>query len=89
MSLIRRSLLVALAVLCGAQLAQADTASPFGVGAAGAESTAGAAAQGQPSVLRRVGAWVIMLRSKVNRAINAQLMAIKAGDSLGHSGAGC
>jgi ABC-type nickel/cobalt efflux system permease component RcnA len=81
MPLILRSLLVALAFFCGAQLAQADTASPFGVGAPSAESAASAAPQGEPSVLRRAGAWVVMLQSRVNRAINTQLMAIKSGDN--------
>jgi ABC-type nickel/cobalt efflux system permease component RcnA len=78
--MILRSLLVALAILCGAPFAQADTASPFGVGTPGAESAPAEAPQGEPSLLRRAGAWVIMQQSRVNRAINAQLMAIKAGD---------
>jgi ABC-type nickel/cobalt efflux system permease component RcnA len=78
--MILRSLLVALAILCGAPLAQADTASPFGIGTPGAESAPADAPQGEPSFLRRAGAWVVMLQSRVNRAINAQLMAIKAGD---------
>ena len=39
MSLILRSLLVALALACGAQLARADTASPFGTGGPSAEPT--------------------------------------------------
>lgn len=80
MPLILRVLLVALAVLCGAQSAQADTASPFGIGTPGAEAAPAEAPQGEPSVLRRAGTWVIMLQSRVNRAINAQLMAVKAGD---------
>jgi ABC-type nickel/cobalt efflux system permease component RcnA len=83
MSLILRSLLMALAVLCGAQLAHADNASPFGIGAPGAESGPSApsdAPQGEPSLFQRAGAAVIKLQSQVNRAINAQLMEIKAGD---------
>jgi nickel/cobalt exporter len=86
MSLILRSLLVALVLLCGAQLARADNASPFGIGAPGAESTpsdatpSDAPPQGEPSLFRRAGAAVIKLQSQVNRAINAQLMEIKAGD---------
>jgi hypothetical protein len=79
-SLILRSLLVAFALLFGAQLAHADTASPFGVGAPGAESTPGDAPQGEPSLFRRAGAAVIMLQARINRAINGQLMEIKAGD---------
>jgi ABC-type nickel/cobalt efflux system permease component RcnA len=80
MSLILHSLLVAFALLFGAQLAHADTASPFGIGAPGAESTPGDAPQGEPSLFRRAGAAVIMLQARVNRAINGQLMEIKAGD---------
>jgi ABC-type nickel/cobalt efflux system permease component RcnA len=82
MPLILRSLLLALAFLCGAQLAHADTASPFGIGAPGAESEAapGVAHQGAPSLFQRAGAAVIKLQSRVNRAINAQLMEIKASD---------
>ncbi len=82
MSLTLRSLLVAFALLAGVQFAHADTPSPFGVGAPASDSAApGDAPQGQPSLLRRAGAWVIMLQSKVTRAINAQLMAIKTGDN--------
>ncbi|GAB2176046.1 nickel/cobalt transporter [Dongia sp. agr-C8] len=81
MSLILRALLVALALLCGAHLAQADTASPFGVGAPSAESATSDAPQGKPSILRRIGASVVILQSRVNRAINAQLMAIKSGEN--------
>jgi ABC-type nickel/cobalt efflux system permease component RcnA len=83
MSLILRSLLVVLALLCGAQLAHADNASPFGIGAPGADSSPSAssdAPQGEPSMFQRAGAAVIKLQSQVNRAINAQLMEIKAGD---------
>jgi len=80
MSLILRSLLVALAFLCGSQLAHADTASPFGIGAPGAEAAPSDTPQGEPSLFRRAGAAVIKLQSQVNRAINAQLMEIKAGD---------
>jgi ABC-type nickel/cobalt efflux system permease component RcnA len=81
MSLILRGLLMALALFCGAQLAHADNASPFGIGAPGAESApAEAPPQGEPSLFRRAGAAVIKLQSRVNRAINTQLMAIKAGD---------
>ena len=57
MSLILRSLLVALVLLCGAQLARADNASPFGIGAPGAESApSDAPPQGEPSLFRRAGA---------------------------------
>ena len=81
MSLILRSLLVALALMFGAQLAQAETASPFGTGAPSSDTAApGDVPAAQPSLLRRVGAAVVMLQSRVNRAINAQLMEIKAGD---------
>jgi ABC-type nickel/cobalt efflux system permease component RcnA len=81
MSLILRSLLVALVLMLGAQVAQAETASPFGTGAASSDTAApGDAPAAQPSLLRRVGTAVVMLQSRVNRAINAQLMEIKAGD---------
>jgi len=80
MSLILRSLLVAVALLFGAQLAHADNASPFGIGAPGTESAPSEAPQGPPSLFRRIGASVVALQSRVNRAINAQLMEIKAGD---------
>lgn len=81
MSLILRSLLVALVLMFGAQLAQAETASPFGTGAPSSDTAAPSdAPQARPSLLRRVGASVVMLQSRVNRAINAQLMEIKAGD---------
>jgi ABC-type nickel/cobalt efflux system permease component RcnA len=85
MSLILRSLFVALVLLCGAKLAQADTASPFGIGTPGTGTDTGTAAPSDapaapPSLLRRVGTQVVMLQSRVNRAINAQLMEIKAGD---------
>jgi ABC-type nickel/cobalt efflux system permease component RcnA len=81
MSLILRSLLVALVLLCGARLAQADTASPFGLGTPGTDTAAPSdAPAAPPSFLRRVGTQVVMLQSRVNRAINAQLMEIKAGD---------
>jgi nickel/cobalt transporter (NicO) family protein len=76
-----RFLLTALLFVFGAQLAHADTASPFGVGAPGAETASPSdAPAGPPSLLRRIGASVVMLQSRVNRAINAQLMEIKAGD---------
>ena len=85
MSLILRSLLVAVALICGAQLARADNASPFGIGAPGADSSPSAAPSdaphGEPSLFQRAGAAVIKLQSQVNRAINAQLMEIKAGDN--------
>lgn len=81
MPLILRSLLVALLFVFGAQLAHAETASPFGIGAPGTEtanpSDAPAAA---PSFLRQIGAAAVMLQSRINRAINSQLVAIKAGD---------
>jgi nickel/cobalt exporter len=81
MPVILRGLLVALLFLCGAQLAHAETASPFGVGAPGAETAApGDAPTAPPSFLRRIGASVVMLQSRINRAINSQLVAIKAGD---------
>jgi len=77
-----RILLAALLLVCGAQLAHAETASPFGIGAPGADSsTPSEAPQGPPSLLRRVGAAVIALQSRVNRAINTQLMAIKSGSN--------
>ena len=81
MSLILRSLLVALVLMFGAQLAQAETASPFGTSAPSSDTAVlGEAPAAQPSLLRRVGGAVVMLQSRVNRAINAQLMEIKAGD---------
>jgi nickel/cobalt exporter len=80
MPLILRALLIALVVLLGAKLAHADTASPFGVGAPSAESAPSEAPASQPSLLRKIGVQLVMLQSRVNRAINAQLMAIKAGD---------
>jgi nickel/cobalt exporter len=75
-----RFLLVALLFVFGAQLAHADTASPFGVGGPSAGTTSSDAPAAPPSFLRRIGASVVMLQSRVNRAINAQLMEIKAGD---------
>jgi nickel/cobalt exporter len=81
MSLILRSLLVALLLAFGTHLAQADTASPFGIGAPGADSAAPSdAPAASPSMLRRIGVSVVQLQSRINRAINAQLMEIKAGD---------
>lgn len=80
MSLMLRSLLVALLLTFGAQLAGAETASPFGPGASGAETTPVEAPATQPSFLRKIGASVVMLQSRINRAINTQLMAIKSGD---------
>jgi len=82
MSLILRSLFAALVILFGVQLARADSPSPFGVGAPSTDSAAPSndAPASPPSLLRRVGTQLVMLQSKVNRAINAQLMEIKAGD---------
>jgi nickel/cobalt transporter (NicO) family protein len=80
MPLMLRCLVVALVLIFGAPLAQAQTASPFGIGAPGAETTPGDAPATQPSFLRKVGASVVMLQSRINRAINTQLMAIKSGD---------
>ena len=80
MSLILRSLLVALLFAFGTQLAHADTASPFGVGSPRAEATPSDAPSAPPSLLRRIGASVVALQSRINRTINAQLMEIKAGD---------
>lgn len=82
MPLILRSLLIALALLCGAQCARADSASPFGVGGPSPDSAApsGESAPSQPSFIQKIGASVIAIQSRVNRAINAQLMEIKAGD---------
>lgn len=81
MPLILRCLLVALALLCGAQLARADNASPFGVGGPSTETAAPSdTGPAQPSLLRKVGGVVVAMQSRINRAINAQLMEIKAGD---------
>ncbi|MDQ7246904.1 nickel/cobalt transporter [Dongia sedimenti] len=81
MPLILRSLLVALALFCGAQFARADTASPFGVGGPSAETAPSEAPPAAPpSFLRRAGVAVVMLQSRINRMINAQLMDIKSGD---------
>jgi ABC-type nickel/cobalt efflux system permease component RcnA len=80
MSLILRSLLIALVLVFGARFAQAETASPFGVGVPGAETTPSQRPAPPPSFLRKVGVAVVKLQSRINRAINAQLMAIKAGD---------
>jgi ABC-type nickel/cobalt efflux system permease component RcnA len=80
-----RAFLLLLLIACGASLAQADSASPFGVGGNESSSTDAAAAPSAapaapPSLLRKIGVQVVMLQSRVNRAINAQLMEIKAGD---------
>jgi ABC-type nickel/cobalt efflux system permease component RcnA len=80
-----RALLLLLLIACGASLAHADSASPFGVGGNDSSSTDAAAAPrdapaAPPSLLRKIGVQVVMLQSRVNRAINAQLMEIKAGD---------
>jgi nickel/cobalt exporter len=81
MSLILRSLLVALLFVFGAELSHADSPSPFGVGAPSSDTaTPSDAPAAQPSFLRKVGTSVVMLQSRINRAINAQLMAIKSGD---------
>jgi ABC-type nickel/cobalt efflux system permease component RcnA len=79
-----RALLLLLLVTCGATLAYADDASPFGIGAPSNDSAAApsdAPPAAPPSLLRKVGVQVVMLQSRVNRAINAQLMEIKAGDN--------
>lgn len=81
MSLILRSLLVALVFAFGVQFARAETASPFGTGAPSTDSAApGDVPAAQPSFLRRAGVAVVMLQSRINRMINAQLMDIKSGD---------
>jgi len=82
MSLILRSLFAAFVILFGVQLAHADSPSPFGIGAPSTDSAAPSsdAPAAPPSLFRRVGTQLVMLQSKVNRAINAQLMEIKAGD---------
>ncbi|MES1151364.1 MAG: sulfite exporter TauE/SafE family protein, partial [Dongia sp.] len=65
---------------------RADSASPFGVGNASNDAgVAPAPAENdtpaaQPSLLRRAGSAVVMLQARINRAINGQLMEIKAGD---------
>src|SRR5882724_4873824 len=89
MSLTPRLLFAALIVLLAlAPIARvrADDASPFGVGGASNDTSAAPAPAetdtpaAKPSLLRRVGASVVMLQARINRAINGQLMAIKAGD---------
>jgi len=80
-----RAFLLLLLIACGASLAHADSASPFGIGGNDSSSTDAATAPSdapaaQPSLLRKIGVQVVMLQSRVNRAINAQLMEIKAGD---------
>jgi ABC-type nickel/cobalt efflux system permease component RcnA len=84
-----RTLLLSLLLVCTAALAHAETASPFGIGTPGDDSAAPSASPGdapsdapagQPSFLRKIGVQLVMLQSRVNRAINAQLMAIKTGD---------
>jgi nickel/cobalt transporter (NicO) family protein len=89
MSLIPRLLfavLIALFALMPIARPRADDASPFGVGG-GSNDASAAPAQAQtdapaaqPSWLRRAGTSVVMLQARINRAINNQLMAIKAGD---------
>jgi ABC-type nickel/cobalt efflux system permease component RcnA len=65
-----------------------DGANPFGVGAKSDDAasseqstpaTTDEAPAAQPSLLRRVGTQVIMLESRINRTINAQLIEIKDG----------
>jgi ABC-type nickel/cobalt efflux system permease component RcnA len=82
MPLILRALFAAFVILFGVQFAHADSPSPFGVGAPSTDSGAPSsdAPASPPSLLRRVGTQLVMLQSKVNRAINAQLMEIKSGD---------
>jgi ABC-type nickel/cobalt efflux system permease component RcnA len=91
MSLTRLLLAVLIALLLAAPIghARADDASPFGIG--GGANDAGAAPApaesdalaAKPSWFRRAGAAVIMLQARINRVINSQLMAIKAGDQPG------
>ncbi|HEY4164706.1 MAG TPA: sulfite exporter TauE/SafE family protein [Dongiaceae bacterium] len=91
MSLKLRFFLAALALLIVAAIwapmrAQADDgANPFGVGAGSNDQSAAPgdssdqAPAAKPSLLRRVGTQVIMLESRINRTINAQLIEIKDG----------
>ena len=79
------ALLLALCALAPIASAQAEDASPFGVGGSSNDASAAPAPErdapaAKPSWLRRVGVSVVMLQSRINRAINSQLMAIKAGD---------
>jgi ABC-type nickel/cobalt efflux system permease component RcnA len=85
--IILAALLLILATLgAPARQAHADDASPFGVGGGSGDQSAAPAAgdaatpAAKPSLLRRVGGAVVALQSRINRAINGQLMAIKAGD---------
>ncbi len=87
MSLMPRLLfavLLALLALAPIARARADDASPFGVDGNSTDSAAtpapGETPSARPSLLRRVGGSVVMLQARINRAINNQLMAIKAGD---------
>jgi len=80
MSVALRTLLAALFIMFGLQWAHAESASPFGAGDSSTTAAPSDAPAAKPSLLRRVGASVVMLQSRVNRAINGQLMAIKAGD---------
>ena len=85
---VRLLFLLSVAFLALASIAQvrADSASPFGVGDASNDAgVAPAPAENdtpaaQPSLLRRAGSAVVMLQARINRAINGQLMEIKAGD---------
>jgi ABC-type nickel/cobalt efflux system permease component RcnA len=84
MPLILRSLLIALVLVFGPRFAQAETASPFGIAAPSVDNAAPSdAPTAQPSVLRNIGAAVVALQSRINRAINAQLVAIKTGEPNG------
>jgi len=77
-----RALLFLLLIVTGVTLAQADSASPFGIGAPSNDTAAPPSdvPAAPPSFLRRVGVQLVMLQSKVNRAINEQLVEIKSGD---------
>jgi ABC-type nickel/cobalt efflux system permease component RcnA len=75
--------LVSLVSLWSFGPARADDASPFGVGGGGSttsEPAPDSSPAAQPSLLRRVGGEVVMLQARINREINNQLIAIKAGD---------
>ncbi|HVO03990.1 MAG TPA: sulfite exporter TauE/SafE family protein [Candidatus Cybelea sp.] len=83
-------LIAILAVLPVTQV-RADSPSPFGIGPSGSDSGSSDAAAApapsdasatpsRPSMLRRIGGSVVMLQARINRAINEQLLAIKAGD---------
>jgi len=79
-------LLVAFFVLAPLPASYADSASPFGVGGGSNDTNATPssaeteASPVRPSWMRSVGVTVVMLQARINRAINGQLMAIKAGD---------